>query len=168
MRIPTHLRFGGEVAGASVQGRMAPVRGDLRQGPHDEQPLMRPRMRQDQFGRLEARTTDGDQIQIQGSSRIRARAPAAEIPFYILQQKKDPFRRPVRIDNDDCIEIIRKRWIRPGSRPPKVRDRFNPQTPVCERRHRRVQQIFGTRKITGEVRAQRYDHCFIDLFLISI
>ena len=57
---------------------MTPLGRDLRQRPHDEQPLVRPRMRQGQFRVVGDDSTMGDEVEIERPRRVPVSVGAAE------------------------------------------------------------------------------------------
>ena len=97
---------------------MAPVWGDFRQRPHDEQPFGRSRVRHDKPAPLDQSPPVGDQIKIQDPWSVGDAAAPTELSLKAMQRLKQRFRRLIGLNQNNGVQIVRLAWIGPGSGPP--------------------------------------------------
>jgi hypothetical protein len=84
MRVAPDRSRAGEFGGGAVGNGVAPVRRNLRQRAHNEQPLCRTRVRQNEFRRLQDFAAEGDEIQIKRPWPIGDAALTPELAFNLL------------------------------------------------------------------------------------
>lgn len=104
-----------------VKSREQPVRRDLRQRPHDEQSLRRPRMRQGGRPNLHLAAIR-DQVEIEGARCVYGfplRAEAPELALYLVKQGQQSAWAQARLDKAHGVAILLLARIRPGRRSPE-------------------------------------------------
>lgn len=136
---------------------MTPVRGDFGQGPHDEKPLVRPRMRQGQAGRLHQASSMIYQVQVQGPVGIADAPGPSEAGLDLQEPSNRLLRGDRRLDNRDPVAILIRRRVRPWGRSPPAGPAKNRQSRLREERQSGFEKILRRRVIAGQVGPQRHD-----------
>lgn len=120
---------------------MLPFRRDFRQRAHDEQPVSRPGMRQDQAVEVAAEPSVGNQVEVQRARGVQARPLPAEGLLDPAEGGHQRVRSQLGADDDDAVEEGRILGIRPGGRAPPRRTGDHVDALAAKARERRLQRL---------------------------
>ncbi len=161
-RLPTDGRLSPERAGVEAENGMAPVPGDLGQGPHDETPQVRPGMGQGQPRLLENAPSECDEVEVERSRGVGPIPDPTKLRFDRQKSLEGLARAERRLDKGDGVEIIRVGRVGPCRRAPKARKPDDPETGLRHSRDGGRQEIAASFEISGLVRAQGDDAQIVD------
>ena len=136
---------------------MAPVRRDLRQGAHDEEPLVGAGVRQDKVRVVDHLTTMGDQVEIQCPGRVAGAARPAHPLLDGEKRGEQGMGVAPRLDKHDAVAIFRGFRIGPGGGPPPARPGQHGQSGLGEPRQSRLKQRLAGGETPGQVAADGDD-----------
>lgn len=86
---------------------MSPVRRDLRQRSHNEQPIRSTGMRKQKTRFVTDDSAVGDEVQIDGPRSIGLPPYSPHAGLDPVQRGQHLLRREVRLDNGDTVDVVR-------------------------------------------------------------